>query len=70
MVLGIAAAACVAAATALLVRMHLLPTGLDPVEDAVSDYGTTRLHGHYRTMVILLGAGAVLLAIGLERSTD
>jgi hypothetical protein len=68
--LGIAAAACFAIATALLVRLHLLPTGLSPVRDAVSDYGTTRYHGHYRAMVIALGVGAILLAGGLASETD
>jgi hypothetical protein len=58
------------AATAVLLRMHLLPTGLSPVRDAVSDYGTTPSHRNYRVMVVLLGAGAVLLALALARETD
>ena len=67
---AVASIACVAAAAALLVRLHLLPTGLSPVRDAVSDYGTTRFHAHYRVMVVLLGAGAALLAVALGRGTD
>lgn len=70
MTLAIASIACVAAATVVLVRLHLLPTGLDPVPDAVSDYGTTRFHAHYRVMVVLLGAGAALLAAGLSARTE
>lgn len=54
----------------MLVRLHGAPTGLQPVRDAVSDYGTTRFHARYRVMVVLLGAGAALLAIGLARQTD
>jgi hypothetical protein len=70
MALGIAAAACFAVAVVLLGAMHVVPSGLRPVRDAVSDYGTTRFHLLYRAMVIVLGAGAGLLAIGLARRTD
>jgi hypothetical protein len=45
----------VAAAGLELVRLHALSTGLSPVRDAVSDYGTTRFHAHYRLMVVLFG---------------
>jgi hypothetical protein len=69
-VLGALAAACFVAGTALLVRLHLLPTGLNPVRDAVSDYGATRFHPLYRAMVVALGAGGLLLAVGLARGTD
>lgn len=70
MFLGVLAALCVASATALLLRLHLLPTGLDPIRDAVSDYGATRFHTYYRAMAVLLGVGGILLAIGLAQSTD
>jgi hypothetical protein len=70
MLLGAIATACFVVATALLARLHLLPTRLSPVPDAVSDYGTTSFHLHYRAMVVALGAGAILLAIGLARETD
>jgi hypothetical protein len=58
------------AASAVLVRLHFLPTGLSPIKDAVSDYGTTRFHPYYRAMVVLLGAGSALFAIGLAQDTD
>jgi hypothetical protein len=64
------AIACFAAATAVLVGLHVLPSGLDPIRDAVSDYGTTPYHRGYRAMVVLLGAGAILLAIALAEETD
>jgi hypothetical protein len=67
---GLPAALFVAAAALLLLRMHRLPSGLDPVRDAVSDYGATRFHAHYRVMVVLVGAGAALLAVALGRDTD
>lgn len=70
MAFGVVALACFAVAVALLVRLHLAPTGLRPVPAAVSDYGTTRFHRDYRAMVIALGVGAIVLAIGLARDTD
>jgi hypothetical protein len=70
MALGIAAAACFAVATVLLLGLHAMRTGLRPVGDAVSDYGTTRAHAGYRAMVVALGAGAIVLAAGLARTTD
>lgn len=70
MVLGLLAAACFVVAVVLLVRLHVVRTGLDPVRDAVSDYGTTPFHRNYRVMVVALGAGAILLALGLARRTD
>lgn len=70
MLLGLASAAGSILAALLLFRLHLLPTGLNPVRDAVSDYGRTPFHRSYRTMVILLGAAAALLALGLRADTD
>jgi hypothetical protein len=70
MVLGVLSLACLGLGIVLLLRMHALRTGLDPVRDAVSDYGTTPVHRNYRAMVVALGAGAILLALGLARETD
>jgi hypothetical protein len=67
-VLGIAAAVAFVAALVVLVRTHFLPTGRDPVRDAVSDYGVGRHHRHYRVMVVLLGLGGGLLTAGLARA--
>lgn len=53
---------CVAASGVVLVALHLVPTGLDPIRYAVSDYGWTRYHLGYRAMVVLQGAGAILIA--------
>jgi hypothetical protein len=60
----------VIAAALVLVRMHTLPTGLDPRRDAISDYGTTTFHVYYRAMVVMIGAGAGCLAWALDRSGD
>ena len=61
---------CVAASGVILVALHVLPTGLNPIRYAVSDYGWTPYHLGYRTMVVLQGAGALLIAIGLGQQTD
>ena len=58
------------ASALVLVRLHTLPTGLSPLRDAVSDYGTTHAHIHYRAMVVLLGAGAGFLALALRNEGD
>jgi len=61
---------CVAASGVILVVLHFAPTGLNPIRYAVSDYGWTPYHPGYRAMVVLQGAGAILIAIGLDRQTD
>ena len=61
---------CVAASGAILVTLHFLPTGLDPIRYAVSDYGWTSYGLGYRAMVVLQGVGAILVAVGLDRETD
>lgn len=69
-VLAIGAGACFIAAVLVLVRAHFLPTGYDPVRDAVSDYGVGPYHRYYRAMVVLLGLGAALLVVALARDTE
>ena len=61
---------CVAASGVILIALHFLPSGLDPIRYAVSDYGWTSYHVGYRTMVVLQGVGALLIAIGLREQTD
>jgi hypothetical protein len=70
MLLAVLAAVAVGLGALLLVRLHTVRTGLEPVRDAVSDYGTTPAHRYYRLMAIALGVGAVLLAIALSRDTN
>lgn len=65
--LALGAAACTIAAALVLLRLHLLPTGLRPAIDAVSDYGTGAHHLYYRAMVVLLGTGTALLTAVLAR---
>jgi hypothetical protein len=67
--LSIVAAVAMAIATVALVLLHFLPTGYDPIRDAVSDYAI----GRYRTgFWLFTTAGAVsglALAIALAQST-
>lgn len=69
MALALLAATCVVVAALVLVWLHLQPTGLHWRSDAVSDYGTTSVHLGYRVMVVLFGAGGMLLALALGRRT-
>jgi hypothetical protein len=68
--LSLAALVLVLACALVLIRLHTLPTGLSPMRDAISDYGTTPFHIHYRGMVVLLGAGAGCLALALHDAGD
>jgi hypothetical protein len=68
--LAFCAMVLVLTAALILARLHTLPTGLDPLRDAVSDYGATPFHRYYRVMVVMLGAGAACLAVALHHSGD
>jgi Protein of unknown function (DUF998) len=70
MIAALAGLICVATSGVILIALHFLPTGLDPIRYAVSDYGWTAYHLGYRTMVVLQGAGAILIAVGLGQETD
>ena len=61
---------CVATSGVILIALHLLPTGLNPIRYAVSDYGWTSYQVGYRSMVVLQGVGAILIAVGLGQQTD
>jgi hypothetical protein len=52
-----------------LVVVHVLPTGLNPLRDPVSQYGITRYRGWYRAAAIsaaVAGVGGALLFAGFE----
>lgn len=59
-----------AAGASAVLRLHIHPTGLDPIRDAVSDYGTTPFHPLYRLQVVAYGVAALLLAVALDVGTD
>jgi hypothetical protein len=64
-------AACVAAGAISLVWVDRLPTGRSAVRDAVSDHGADPSYRFfYRVLVVLLGAGALLLMFALAHGTD
>lgn len=69
-ILSIGATACFIASALVLLRAHMLPTGLHWQIDAVSDYGAGAHHRYYRAMVLLLGAGGGLLLAALARDTQ
>jgi sugar phosphate permease len=60
----------VLAGASAVVRLHRHPTGLDPVRDAVSDYGNTPFHPLYRLQVVAYGVAALLLTGALADGTD
>lgn len=49
-------------ATAVLVFLHLAPTGLSPLRNAVSHYGITRFKAGYRAMTVSMGVSGGALA--------
>ena len=63
--LAAAGALAVAIAVGLVVALHLLPTGLDPTRNAVSQYGRTRFARLYQGQVIASGTAGLLLAAAL-----
>lgn len=54
-----------AASVAALVTLHVLPTALSPVRDAVSHYGLTPYARWYRAQTVAMAAGALGGLIGV-----
>jgi hypothetical protein len=52
-----------ALAALALVIVHFLPTGVNPVSEAVSDYGAGEYKNFYRLAAFWLGASGLLLSI-------
>ncbi|MDN4642301.1 DUF998 domain-containing protein [Agreia sp. PsM10] len=50
---------------ACLVYLHIAPTGLNPVRDAVSQYGITDYFTFYRAAALALGVASLTLAVAL-----
>lgn len=65
-VAGGIALAGVAATVASLVYLHLAPTGLSPVHNAVSHYGITAYRSGYRAATISFGIAGAALAVGVS----
>lgn len=48
--------------------LHLLPTGLSPLHNAVSQYGITRYRLGYRIQTISLGVAGAAAAVGIAKA--
>jgi Protein of unknown function (DUF998) len=64
---GAVALAALAAVVASLTYLHLEPTGLSPVRNAVSQYGISRYKAGYRAATIAFAVAGLALATGLHR---
>src|SRR4051812_30008660 len=67
-VLGILAALLTLVCAAVLVRVHLLPTGYNPISNAVSDYGVGEYRRYYRWQTAALAYAALVLAAAIART--
>jgi hypothetical membrane protein len=66
---SIVAAVAVGVQTASLIALHLLPTGYNPVHDAVSDYGVGRYRRWFWLQAVAGGVGCLALAVALAETT-
>jgi len=62
---GVVALVAVSGAVASLTALHIAPTGLSPVRNAVSPYGIIRFRIGYRTATVSLGIAGLAIAAGL-----
>jgi hypothetical protein len=65
---GVVAALALGVVVASLGYLHLAPTGLSPVRNAVSQYGITTFRAGYRIATIAFGLAALALGFGLDRT--
>ena len=56
---GLVALVAIAVTTISLVVLHLVPSGLSPVRDPVSQYGITRFRGGYAVAAISAGVAGI-----------
>jgi hypothetical protein len=68
--LGILVAVAATCCAGCLIYVHTLPTGYQPLRDAVSDYGVGRYRFWYRGAAVALGVASILLAVALARAVD
>ena len=57
-----------AVVVASLVYLHIEPTGLSPLRNAVSQYGIASFKAGYRVATIAFGVAAIALAVGLDKA--
>jgi hypothetical protein len=64
-VAGVVALVGLAATVGSLVYLHVVPSGLSPLRNAVSQYGISPYRNGYRAATISFGVAAAALAIGI-----
>ena len=67
---GVISLLALAAVVVSLGYLHLEPTGLSPVRNAVSQYGITSFRAGYRVATIAFGLSGVALASGVDRAVS
>jgi Protein of unknown function (DUF998) len=67
-VAGVVTLVALVVALVALVVLHVLPTGLSPRKNPVSQYGITRYRMGYRVQTIAFGIAGIAAAIGLAGS--
>src|ERR1700684_2951149 len=66
---GVVSLLALAVVVASLAYLHIEPTGLSPVRNAVSQYGITPFRSGYRVATIAFAIAGVALAVGIDRAT-
>ena len=64
---GVLAALFVAVQASALIVLHVLPTGYDPIRDAVSDYGVGRYRPWFWLQAVAGGLACLALGLALAR---
>lgn len=64
---GSVAIAGITTCVVTLVVLHVLPTGLSPLANPVSQYGITSYRAGYRIQTIAMGIAAIAAAIGISK---
>jgi hypothetical protein len=67
-VAGVTCLAATAVGVGAMIVLHVLPTGLSPIRNAVSQYGITRYRLGYRVQTIAIGVAGVAAAVGLAKA--
>ncbi|MGO8859861.1 MAG: DUF998 domain-containing protein [Acidimicrobiales bacterium] len=62
---GVIALLAVSVQLVLLVTLHALPTGYNPVRDAISDYGVGRYRAYFWAQLIAGGTACIGIALAL-----
>jgi hypothetical protein len=65
---GVVSLLALAVVVASLVYLHLRPSGLSPVRNAVSQYGISPFRSGYRVATIAFAVAGAALAFGLDRA--